>query len=108
MTEPLTTLQCAPITDARCPTCQLGWWLNPPVTCDGSNHFRCVECKAVYSGEMLAAPDMLEALRKAEAAMSIIPPRTMKRHYLATIEATRAAIAKAEGRTLLPQQGEAK
>lgn len=50
-------------TEVRCPTCQLGWWLNPPVKCNGSNHYRCVECKAVYSGEMLAAPDMLEALR---------------------------------------------
>ena len=47
----------------HCPTCNLNWSLNPPMKCDGSNHFRCIECKAVYSGEMLAASDMSAALK---------------------------------------------
>jgi hypothetical protein len=46
----------------KCPTCNLNWSLNPPPKCDGSNHFRCIECKAIYAGEMLAAPAMLAAL----------------------------------------------
>lgn len=49
-----------------CPTCQMGWWLNPPAKCDGSNHFRCIGCKAIYSGEMLAASDMLAALKTCQ------------------------------------------
>ena len=45
--------------------------------------------------------DMLDALREAEAAMSIIPPRNMKRRYLATLDSIRAAIAKAEAAAAL-------
>lgn len=55
--------------DPWCPTCTMNWWLNPPVKISGANQFRCVECKAVYSAEMLAAPDMLEALYTAKACL---------------------------------------
>lgn len=43
---------------AHCPTCRMSWDSYPPVKCDGSNHYRCINCKAVYSGEMLAAGDL--------------------------------------------------
>jgi hypothetical protein len=74
----------------RCPTCNIDWSLNPPVKCHGSNHFRCIECKAVYSGEMLAVPEMLAALENMLVAEG----------YQAQEEAeqiARAAIAKATG-----------
>ena len=60
-----------------CPTCNLNWWLNAPVKCGSANRFRCIECKAVYSGEMLAAPDMLAALKIA-------------REYVARVDGTMA------------------
>src|SRR3990167_11212470 len=46
-----------------CPTCQLNWTPNPPVKSHGlHSHFICIECKAVYTASMIAAPDMLAAL----------------------------------------------
>ena len=41
--------------DAQCPTCHGGWWLNPPVKCSGSDAYRCINCKAIYTGVMLRA-----------------------------------------------------
>jgi len=43
-----------------------------------------------------AAPDMLDALRQAEACMSIVEPRSDKAEYLRILGVVRAAIAKAE------------
>lgn len=51
----------------RCPTCFLNWEINAPVKISGQNAYCCVNCKAVYSGEMLAARAMLAALRETTA-----------------------------------------
>ncbi len=32
----------------QCPTCGVSWHWFKPAKCDGSAHFRCLECKAVY------------------------------------------------------------
>lgn len=49
----------------HCPTCNCDWERNlPPMKISGQNAYRCLHCKAVYSGEMLAATAMLAALKK--------------------------------------------
>lgn len=41
--------------DVRCPTCRMGWGAFPPCKIDGTDAYRCVECKAVYTGPMINA-----------------------------------------------------
>lgn len=81
-----------------CPTCNLSWWFNPPVQCDGSNYFRCIECKAVYSGEMLSALDILAALRSADEWMSCVEGHLRDgKPFKRDREMIRAAITEATG-----------
>ena len=52
-----------------CPTCRLNWNISPPVKCDGDNDcFMCVGCDSIYTAPMLAAPKMLERLKRIVAA----------------------------------------
>ena len=46
---------------ADCPTCRRETSL---AQCGDENVFRCIECKALYTGAMLAADEMLKALRE--------------------------------------------
>ena len=49
----------------------------------------------VNAALIAAAPDLLEALETVEAVLSIVEPRSDKAEYLAALNKTRAAIAKA-------------
>jgi predicted nucleic acid-binding Zn-ribbon protein len=89
----------------HCPTCNLGWWLNPPVKIHGAEMHRCVECKAVYSTEMLTAKEMLSALKECAGRLRYdgdlchdIGDMTRAKASWAAMDMALAAIAKAEGR----------
>lgn len=91
--------------DVRCPTCNLGWGVNPPVRCADGNRFLCVECKAIYTGEMLAASDLLTQLQAAlpyvqkVAQTNPTMANNVRRQIVATekLKSIRAAISKVTG-----------
>lgn len=56
------------VSTPRCPTCQCNWSLNPPAQCASENAFRCINCKAIYTGAMLAATELLATAEMLEDA----------------------------------------
>lgn len=98
--------------DPHCPTCRMGWWLNKPVKQHNSETHICVNCKAIYTTQMLAAPNMLAALESLQPILKEIHARwdtdmkagkllialmDPKLNYRADVTAIHAAIAKARG-----------
>lgn len=79
----------------NCPTCSMAWGLNPPAKCDGGNYYRCIDCKAVYSSEMLAAHDMLDALKQCHAVYGEMPAGGTRETLYQAYSAAEDAIEKA-------------
>ena len=46
-----------------CPTCRVDWGDFPPKRLEHTEAYRCIECKAVYTQEMRAAPELLSVLK---------------------------------------------
>lgn len=93
--------------NVQCPTCGGYWWLNPPIKMHGTKKFLCINCKAIYTEEMLAALDMLTALKNvqkliAEAAMTGFNYKDgdWPERLFASQHVTDTAIRRAEGRQL--------